>query len=169
MSLVFQIFGHKSNESLGKFWPDGGTRWRIIKVIKIYPERKIYVFTNFHGNPSNSCWNISILTIVARIVFFPFLHSDWFSPDWESLTSVLCVNLIWFVEGSDDILRFYKTKFTWQTSSEHHVTLRINWSYSYDFSSFWVWVKRWCCNSTLLCVLCLLQLSSFAYWAKMED
>lgn len=34
----------------------------IINFIAIHPEHKIHVYTKFLGNPSNSCWDISLKT-----------------------------------------------------------------------------------------------------------
>ncbi len=38
------------------------------KVVTIHPERDMNVFTEFHGNPPNSCWDTSLKTITFNVM-----------------------------------------------------------------------------------------------------
>ncbi len=49
-----------------KFWPDDEKHYmksqRITKEVIIHSEENMNVFTKFHDNQSNCCWDISVKT-----------------------------------------------------------------------------------------------------------
>ncbi len=46
------------------------------KVITVHPEVNINVWTTFHGNPSKSCWDISLKTTNVNLMVAPEEKSE---------------------------------------------------------------------------------------------